>query len=311
MGYFSKRKRQKREKFLLSTILILLGFVTLAAFFDGESSSIIHYINIWRFQFYILLAVVFFYALFSSHLWFSGISLFLIIINYMLLASAGPLFTNREVKNGEQLRIFYQNDPKDMERFLRYAGNYNARIASINFHRETFVPDVADNKRYNFFHTHGDLLKTALFAEDVPLRSGKINFSHNQEASFVVFDINGQNFVLLNLYFAKLPLSEQSVVFKNLREFVLSQNEPVIIIGDFGLPAWTPVFKNFLEATSLEVKNKIILSEGKNRFNPLAVPSFYVLAYKNVGIDDITFFPPKNSKTFPLGVTLKILPNKN
>ena len=311
MGYFSKRKRQKREIFLLSTILILLGFVTLSAFFCDESSSIIHYINVWRFQFYILLLMVFFYALFSSHLWFSVTSLLLIVINYMLLAAAGPLFTNREVEQGESLRLFYQNDPKDMERFLRYAGNYNARIASINFKHETFVPEVADNRRYSFFHTHGDIMKTAIFAEDVPLRSGKINFNHNQEASFLVFEIGGHNLILINLYFAKLPLSEQEVVFKNLREFVLSQDDPVIVIGDFGLPAWMPVFKNFLEATSLEVKNKIILSEGKNRFNPLAVPTFYVLAYKNVGIDDITFFPPKNSKTFPLGVTLKILPNKN
>lgn len=126
----------------------------------------------------------------------------------------------------------------------------------------------------------------------------------------MVFEQNEKRFVLINLYFARLPISEQSTVFKNLTEFILSQDDPVIVIGDFGLPSWIPVFKKFLNDTALEVKNGIILSEGRHRFNPFTIPTFYILAYRNVGIEDITFFPPQKSKTFPLGITLTVRPGE-
>ena len=308
MGYFSKRKKQKREILFLSTVLLLLGLATIAAFFDDGGSSIIYYIDAWRFQLYIILLLIMLYAVISRHLLFAAAALLLLGGNYMILASSGPLFFNQTSEPGDQLRLFYQNSPKDMDRFLHSAGSYNARIAGINFRHDTYIPKVADNTRYHFFHTHGDIMKTALFAEDMPLRSGKINFSHNQEASFMVFEQSGHRFVLLNLYFSRLPISEQETVFRNLAEFVLSQDDPVIVVGDFGVPAWIPVFKNFLKKTALEVKNHIILSDGRYRINPFAVPTFYILGYRNVGVSDITFLPRKNAKTFPVGITLNIRP---
>ena len=45
---------------------------------------------------------------------------------------------------------------------------------------------------------------------------------------------------------------EQALGYVN--NFVASQDDPVIIFGDFGIPAWAPAFGRFLDSSGLEVK---------------------------------------------------------
>ena len=76
-----------------------------------------------------------------------------------------------------------------------------------------------------------------------------------------------------------------------MAEFVLQRDEPVIIVGNFGIPAWHPVFKSFLSETSLRVKNKILLRDNQGSFNPFIVPRVNVLGFDNVGIEKVMFMP--------------------
>ncbi|MBQ8436269.1 MAG: hypothetical protein IJX20_01320, partial [Alphaproteobacteria bacterium] len=80
---------------------------------------------------------------------------------------------------------------------------------------------------------------------------------------------------------------------------------PVIIVGNFGIPAWNPLFSDFLQNTALEVKNRILLSDGENLFSPFSIPSINILAYKNIGIRQISF-KSNNESQHPLIINFNL-----
>lgn len=82
------------------------------------------------------------------------------------------------------------------------------------------------------------------------------------------------------------------------------QDDPVIVVGDFGEPSWSPEMKDFLSATQLKVKNRMILKSRRHRFNPFAVPQFYVLAFDNVGIISLDVERKPERKSPEVNVTL-------
>lgn len=120
-------------------------------------------------------------------------------------------------------------------------------------------------------------------------RTGTIRLSPHNKATFIIFRRYNRRFVTVSVDFSTIPEKEQKLVFDNLSEFVLKQDDPVIIVGNFGIPSWSPLFKNFLQDTALEVKNRILLTNGENLFSPFSVPSINLLAYKNIGIRQISF----------------------
>lgn len=127
-------------------------------------------------------------------------------------------------------------------------------------------------------------------------RTGMLRLSPDNHAAFITFRRYNRRFVAVSVDFSQVSEQEQKLVFENLSEFVLKQDDPVIVIGNFGIPAWTPLFKNFLQDTALEVKNRILLTNGENLFSPFSVPSINLLAYKNIGIRQISV-DGKNEET--------------
>lgn len=121
----------------------------------------------------------------------------------------------------------------------------------------------------------------------VVLRSGRINIVPGNQAYYVSIDKNLHIFTIVSLDFAKLSVADRVLAMRHLTEFVHIQDDPVIVIGNFGMPAWSPVFKSFLQATGLHVKNRTLLSDTRHPFTLFTVPSYYVLAFKNVGIVDL------------------------
>ncbi len=89
----------------------------------------------------------------------------------------------------------------------------------------------------------------------------------------------------INVDFSKMPFRKRQQAFSKLGEFVSQQDIPVIIYGDWGETPWSRNFKSFMNHTGLQVKNKIKLFSCDYLFNPLAVPTFYVLAFANVGVE--------------------------
>ena len=137
-------------------------------------------------------------------------------------------------------------------------------------------------------------------------RMGTVRLAPGREAIFATFHKNRRRFTIIQLDLEHLTPDETSIIYNNLAEFVLSQDEPLVLIGNFGVPAWSPVFKNFLQKTSLEVKNRILFTDGKHIFNPFCIPTINVLAYKNVGIKSIEFQSRDKENNLPLRINFEL-----
>ena len=143
-----------------------------------------------------------------------------------------------------------------------------------------------------------------MVSRHMPLKSGKLRLSPRFTASYMSFIAEEQPLVLINIDLSGLSHRDEKTVYHNLAEFVTAQDNPVIIIGEFGIPAWSDTFKKFLNKTGLEVKNRVILSNGSCWFNPFGVPSLNVLAYKNFGGNDVSLLNKDGNARHPLLVEL-------
>lgn len=161
-----------------------------------------------------------------------------------------------------------------------------------------FFNDTSDNAlAFNVFYKKGGQdYENALNAKEVLLRrKGKISLSPRAQASFVSFEKYDQVITLVNLDFSKAVPEELPSAFANLARFVKNQDEPVVIVGDFQLPSWTPLFRDFLSQTGLRVKNRILFTDGKNYFKFFVVPSINVLGFDNIAIRRLKFMPENRS----------------
>ena len=112
--------------------------------------------------------------------------------------------------------------------------------------------------------------------------------------------------MVLNIDFSNLKQEEVQTVYKNLEEFVLAQNLPLVIVGDFGMPTWMPAVKNFMINTGLEVKNRVILSDGSQWFNPFTIPSINILGYKALGLKHFERLEQSPSGSYPFLFSLSL-----
>lgn len=134
----------------------------------------------------------------------------------------------------------------------------------------------------------------------VVVRSGHLNLSRGIQARFVTVEKNLHVFTVIEVDLAKATAKNRRSALRHLEVFVKMQDDPVIIIGDFGEPVWTAPMKKFLANTQLKVKNSLILADSAHTFNPFAVPRFYVLGYKNVGLSALEVSRDAARYPFPL-----------
>ena len=90
--------------------------------------------------------------------------------------------------------------------------------------------------------------------------------------------------IQVNLQSAKPE--EYPLIFKHLHQFIVLQDNPVIVFGDFGIPAWHKPFRKFLSKSGLSVKNKLLFS--REAYNIFSNPTFYILGFREMGISDIS-----------------------
>lgn len=153
-----------------------------------------------------------------------------------------------------------------------------------------FNSEIEPKNRLNVIFSKN--YESDIVSEDFELqKSGYVNLSDQRKAYFSTIAKNDAEYTILSLNLTYLENYEVKKIYANLIEFVQQRNEPVIIVGNFGIPAWHPVFKSFLSETSLRVKNKVLLRDNQGSFNPFIVPRVNVLGFDNVGIDEIEFTP--------------------
>lgn len=302
MGYLSQKKKHARINFLLNTSLGVISITSFLALFD-RSSIFSAFVNQWQFQIYIYLLIVFIYALFNRffiQFLFAGL---LIIINYMLIASSANLFNSSQSGGSQQLIALYQNQTTKTDALLASALAEKADIVAINQAKNP-VLNLNQYPGYYLYNDDNDWEQSFIISKYNPIKAGKILFSPHFAGSYMTIIAGNQPLVFVNLDFKGISHHEEETVYHNLGEFVLAQDNPVVIIGDFGIPAWSKTFQSFLNRTGLEVKNHVILSDGSNRFNPFGVPSLNVLAYKNFGVKEVRFLGKDGNSQHPLLIKL-------
>ena len=131
--------------------------------------------------------------------------------------------------------------------------------------------------------------------------SGAIILADKFISPYVTIDKNSPvTIIRVNLNDAKYE--QYPVIFKHLRQFIIKQDNPVIIYGEFGVPAWNKIFKKFLRSTGLSVKNKLIFTKSA-KYNIFTDPTFYVLGFHEMGISDITISTKDNYKVIQTGIS--------
>jgi len=298
MGYLSQKKKYERVNFLLNTSLGIVTITSLLALFD-RSSAFSAFINQWQFQIYLYLLLVFGYALLNSFFIQGAFAALLIVINYMSIASSANLFNSSDSNGNYHLNILYQNRTSNIDTLMRQAQAEHIDIVALNQSKAPFA-NLNKFPGYYLYNEDNEQDKSFIISKFIPIKSGRIILSPHYTGSYMTIIAENQPLVLVNIDFSGITHQQENLVYDNLGEFVTAQDNPVVIVGDFGIPAWSRTFQKFLNKTGLEVKNHIILSNGKYRFNPFSVPSFNLLAYKNFGVSKVRFLNKGENKRFPL-----------
>ena len=302
MGYLSQKKHHERINMLLNVSLGIISITTILALMDN-TTGFSAFINQWQFQIYVYLLLVFVCALFNKFFLQTFFAFLLIIVNYTFIASSANLFNSSHSDGTEQLTLLYQNRTKSGADLMRQAVHSQADIVALNRAR-TKNFGLESEPQYHLYNEDEEQGSSFIISKFTPLRSGKLILSKNYVGSYMEFLEGSQPLVLINVDFSGITRSEEKNVYKNLSKFVVMQDNPVVIVGNFGTPAWSKTFQKFLNKTGLEVKNRIILSDGSVWFNPFSVPSLNVLAYKKFGVKDVSFLPKEKNGMHPLLIEL-------
>ena len=282
MGYLSQKKKEQHINTFLNYTVVIFAVYTLLALSDfGFGFS---FLRNSYFLCYLILLAMCIYA-FVVKRWLPAISLLgLIIINFVSLSSYTNIFFNTGAKGTEELRLIYQNHSQNPELLIKYGKKHQADILAFNNHHIRLSIPKDDNYLYPSY----DKADTSLILSTTePKSRGKVYFSSAQEASYVVINKGQHTLLILNIDFSNLSSGSAPNVYKNMTEFVKQQNVPVLIVGDFGMVSWSPLFQKFLIDTGLEVKNHVILSDGQRTFDLFNAPQINVLGYKTLGLKDI------------------------
>lgn len=125
------------------------------------------------------------------------------------------------------------------------------------------------------------------------LHSGHFNFGHNNYADFITFEKNKAIMTLINVDLHNPNFRH----YEALTDFIIKQDNPVIVIGRLGHPAWSRSVRKFLEETNLQVKSRTVLIGNDSSFSLLEKPVFYILGFDNSGVASLeTRFDDNTSK---------------
>lgn len=107
---------------------------------------------------------------------------------------------------------------------------------------------------------------------------------------------------IIQVNFKSATQKEYPLLFRHLHQFIVSQNNPVIVYGEFGIPAWQKVFRTFLAKSGLSVKNSLVFTSD-SKYNIFSTPSFYILGFSKMGVSNISLNDAKEDKNVSFDIT--------
>ena len=158
--------------------------------------------------------------------------------------------------------------------------NYTALSSSGNI----FLSDFYDgNKKIELtFNNHSDV--SGKFG-DAKINKGALVFADNITAPYIkIENENPMMIIKVNLRNIKTKLRKK--VLNQLAHFITKQDNPVVLFGDFGVPSWNRYLRKFTIQARLTIKNKILFTNN-SAYKFFSLPSFYILGFNNMGVDNI------------------------
>ena len=158
--------------------------------------------------------------------------------------------------------------------------NYTALSSSGNI----FLSDTYNGTKKiklsfdNNLHVSGDFYTSETNA-------GSLVLADNLIASYIKIK-KDTPMTILKINMENTSLKQRKKILKKLKTFIIKQDTPVILYGDFGAPLWDRYLRKFIVQTRLSVKNRLLFTHG-NPYNIFSTPSFYVLGFNDMGIDNI------------------------
>lgn len=296
MGYLSQKKKYTNIKELLNISLLLLFFCSVIILFFSDtklSSSISHFL----FQIYIYTLIITTYAIFNRF-YMQSLGLFLIsFILFLNIGMGGNLFFDVKTDGAQSINILYHTDTKNLHDINQQIVDNQVDFAGIN---RGDKPYYAGSFSDDLFLSSYPMRDSLVITPRKVTRTGDVLLSKSNRAAFTEAIVNNSKIIFITTDFSTSSTSEKQNALKNLGEFINMQDAPVIVVGDFGVEAWSSEFLVFMEKTGLEVKNSIMMSNGETLFNPFVVPTVNILAYKNFGINKISFLRKKHNSRYPL-----------
>ncbi len=296
MGYLSQKKKQQNiQKFLnLSTIFLTLFMIIILS---GIGGAFYETVANWQFQIYLFALFVLIFSIFSGFLTHSLWLFVIVFVGYMQLGASGNLFFNIESHGKHRLTIVNQQNTKDLSGLVQQSLKADADVIAVSHSANTFLPAV-NVQGYHYSAPSSE--ENFMLSRSAPRQSGTVRLSASATAGYAELLSEAAPLVLINIDFQNIPQQELTTAYNNLSEFINMQDNPIVVVGNFGRPAWSAELSELLEKTGLEVKNRIILSNGDSALSPFCVPQLYLLAYKDFGIEDISLLPAKENPKRPL-----------
>lgn len=135
--------------------------------------------------------------------------------------------------------------------------------------------------------------------------SGAIIIAKKFVAPYVIIKENNSLLTLIKVDFRGADKNQYSQIFSQLHQFIVKQDNPVIIFGEFAVPAWDRSFKKFLNLSGLTVKNELIFT-SKSHYNFFTTPSFYILGFQEMGVSRTKISEINNIKTIKTNVSFNL-----
>ncbi len=165
--------------------------------------------------------------------------------------------------------------------FLLFITNSTFISANANI----FVAEDFDGSEKMELSFNPEQKITDRFNKNQIINAGEVLFDGKYAAEYVT--VEPQNpITLVKVDFRDVEKKDFNIVFEQLSNFLKMQNYPVVLFGEFGIPAWTFPFRKMMITSGLSVKNRILFTKN-SPFNIFSLPGFYILGFREMGIKDV------------------------
>lgn len=298
MGYLAKKKKQEQNNWELGIILSILTFISFISLSNNDFAQII---NTWRLQIYWVLILLFLYTILNRFFLYAFVSLILISVNFFIISSSANIVFKDNLGVGKNLRVMYQKHPNFIADSFDIAVKNDANIIAISEPKGEFLElNEIIPSGYNFdIQAKSD--DSFIASSNPQITSGRFSLTEKNFAAHATVDFSGQPVTIISIDLKSLSPKETISALEKLENFILSCNEPVMIIGDFNQVAWSKNLSKMLDNTGLEIKNPLAYSL-KTIFFP---SSFYIVGYRNLSFNKIKTTPKQDNPIAPYIIDLK------